>query len=340
MKSKQRRELSWKILSSYRSQIMGIAIIWIMLFHWPELFRSVPLVSFVTKRGMTGVEMFLLVSGIGLFYSMTKNENVKEFYIKRALRVLIPYLVISLPYWIWQDLWVKKDIGKFFLDYSLLAFWKSGDREVWYIALILGLYAVYPLIFKCFLKGGAVYKKAVLMALSLILPLIIYAVNPSYFAVTEIAFWRISSFVLGSLLAVWVMEGHKFSRMQFLGIAAAAIGTVAIVIVINHMVSVAGIFRVVYLPIGFICCFLSAVILWLLDCSWLNRLLSKFGACSLELYLIHIFLRSLYEYYVLGDGSDNSLMNTIVIPCITIALSIVLSMLAHKLIDKIKLGSK
>lgn len=340
MKIKQRSELSWKILSSYRRQIMGIAIIWIMLFHWSELFHSIPLVSFITKRGMTGVEMFLLVSGIGLFFSMTKNENIKEFYSKRALRVLVPYLIISLPYWIWQDIWVKRDIVKFFLDYSLIAFWKSGDRKVWYIALILILYAVYPFIFKGFLKGQEAYKKAALMALSLILPLLIYAVNPSYFALTEIAFWRISSFILGSLLAVWVMEGHKFSRMQFLGSAAAVIGTIAIVIVISRMVSIPGIFRTAYLPIGFICCLLSAVILWLLDCGWLNRLLSKFGACSLELYLIHIFLRSVYEYYIQEDGKVSSPLYSIVIPCITIALSIVLSMLAHSLIDKIKFGSK
>lgn len=63
MNRTERSEFSWKILSSYRSQIMGIAIIWIMFFHWPELFRSIPLVSFIMKRGMTGVEMFLLVSG-------------------------------------------------------------------------------------------------------------------------------------------------------------------------------------------------------------------------------------------------------------------------------------
>lgn len=336
MNRTERSEFSWKILSSYRSQIMGIAIIWIMFFHWPELFRSIPLVSFIMKRGMTGVEMFLLVSGIGLFYSMTKNDDFKEFYIKRALRVLVPYLVISLPYWIWQDIYLNRGIRKFFLDYSLIAFWKNGDRKVWYIALILVLYAVYPFLFQYFQKGAVKSRKAALMALSLFLPFLIYAVNPSYFKVTEIAFWRISSFVLGSLLAVWVMEGHKFRKIQFLGIAAATMGVIAVVLILNHMTSIPGIFRMVYLPVGF----LSAVVLWLLNCGWLNSLLGKFGACSLELYLIHIFLRSLYEHYILTGITNSSPLYSIIIPCAIIALSIILSMLAHKLFDKIKFRTK
>ena len=42
------------------------------------------------------------------------------------------------------------DIFLFLKDMSLLSFWKDGTTRVWYIALILLLYALFPLIWDFF----------------------------------------------------------------------------------------------------------------------------------------------------------------------------------------------
>lgn len=50
--------------------------------------------------GSIGVEIFLFLSGMGLFFSMRKNENVLCFYKKRLKRLSVPYVLIGGIYWI------------------------------------------------------------------------------------------------------------------------------------------------------------------------------------------------------------------------------------------------
>lgn len=338
MKGSEDKQITWGILSTYRSQIMGTAIIWIMLMHGLELFprvlEGVPIVRFIIDRGMIGVEMFLLVSGIGLFFSLFKNENLLQFYTKRINRVVVPYLAIALPFWIWKDIWLEKDIGKFFLDISLLSFWKEGVYTVWYVALILPIYAVYPLFFLMFMKKTTILKKSIFMSVGIVLPFLVYVINPYYFTLTEIAFWRISSFVLGNLLAEWVIQNHKISRIQFLVMGSIAVGFTVIAFVLNHTMRFPGIVRLIYLPLGLICSLSIGIILKFLNAGWLNRSLGAAGKYSLELYLIHVFLRSVYKHYVPKCVNSSSFQGMLIWFMI-IGLSVLLSVLFHRFLSKL-----
>lgn len=68
-----------RLISKYRTRIMGCAMIAIMLFHQP-FFYSNPLVDFFHLYGFWGVEVFLFVSGFGVVYSLRKN-SLKQYYI-------------------------------------------------------------------------------------------------------------------------------------------------------------------------------------------------------------------------------------------------------------------
>lgn len=62
-------------LSKYRSELMGIAIIWIVLFHSnisapDNFFLRVLWYLFVSFGGGIGVDIFFILSGFGLFYSV------------------------------------------------------------------------------------------------------------------------------------------------------------------------------------------------------------------------------------------------------------------------------
>lgn len=75
-----------KLLSDYRSCLMGIAIIWIVLFHSgieaPEniILRALWYI-FVSFGGGIGVDIFFILSGFGLFFSAEKAklENVRNW---------------------------------------------------------------------------------------------------------------------------------------------------------------------------------------------------------------------------------------------------------------------
>ena len=143
--------LTGKCLGQYRKELMGIAMIWVMIFHsYTGILRKlhIPVLYQICRHGNLGVEIFLLLSGFGLYYSLSKNDQVLPFYKRRLVRVVLPWLILSCPYWIVKSILVDKDsIGIFFLNWFGLSFWTEGITTVWYIAFIILLYAIYPFVF-------------------------------------------------------------------------------------------------------------------------------------------------------------------------------------------------
>ena len=75
---------------------MGMAILSILIFHYTEDCYTVGInysgivKLYKTYIGSSGVDIFLLLSGLGLYYSFSKNNSIKDFYSKRLKRVLVP----------------------------------------------------------------------------------------------------------------------------------------------------------------------------------------------------------------------------------------------------------
>ena len=85
------------LISKYRAEIMGLSIIWIMLFHSgipvpDHIILKALWYVFVSFGGGFGVNIFLILSGFGLMCSALKRddrnqkENILSFY-KRSDRV-------------------------------------------------------------------------------------------------------------------------------------------------------------------------------------------------------------------------------------------------------------
>jgi len=79
-------------LAKYRQQLMGFAMSWIICYHFGLGAFHLPLINFVGKTGYGGVDLFLFLSGLGIYFSLSKDENKRRFYLKRVLRIL-PYYV-------------------------------------------------------------------------------------------------------------------------------------------------------------------------------------------------------------------------------------------------------
>lgn len=85
--------VTWGILSKYRNELYGFSIIWIILFHGLELKKTVlpKALKFIEpflKHGNCGVEIFLFLSGICLYFSLKKNQDIIYFFKKRVSRIL------------------------------------------------------------------------------------------------------------------------------------------------------------------------------------------------------------------------------------------------------------
>ena len=116
--------MDYSLIYKHRTAVMGAAALMILLFHFGAcLYDSlqIPVVTRVLSCGNIGVDIFLFLSGIGLYCSVTKDSRPLPFYRRRISRVLIPTLAVSLPYWFATDFLFKKTgAGMFLLDWTTL----------------------------------------------------------------------------------------------------------------------------------------------------------------------------------------------------------------------------
>ena len=135
---------SYELLSKYRGVLMGVQILLIMAFHYTEDLSNAadhfngPAQVFYDYIGSSGVDMFLMISGLGLYYSWKRNPDAGAFYRKRLTRVLVPYVAVALVGWIWFD-FVHSDAGvvRFLADIAFVTFFTDGVKWFWYIAVCL-----------------------------------------------------------------------------------------------------------------------------------------------------------------------------------------------------------
>ena len=84
-------------ISSARNILFGFATLIIMLFHSSiRIPRRFPFLRFMKKTGNLGVDIFLFLSAIGLYFSFSKNERVIDFYKRRMLRILPPLFLFNV----------------------------------------------------------------------------------------------------------------------------------------------------------------------------------------------------------------------------------------------------
>ena len=90
------KEIEWADLSRYRGELMGAAMLFIVLFH-VDLPRY-DLYYGLRRCGNVGVDMFLFLSGIGLWYSWSKNTSLRQFFLNRYIRIYPAWLIVASLY--------------------------------------------------------------------------------------------------------------------------------------------------------------------------------------------------------------------------------------------------
>lgn len=81
---------SKEIVSKYRAPVMGLISLWIVLYHTSMKLPSV--LNEIETQGFAGTDVFLFLSGFGLYYALTKNSDIMEFYKRRVKRIIPAYI--------------------------------------------------------------------------------------------------------------------------------------------------------------------------------------------------------------------------------------------------------
>ena len=91
------------LFSKYRSALMGLATIGILMCHAPANGVCLPFhLNSILGLGQMGVMVFFFVSGIGLYFSTRTMEynskSIIAWYRKRLVRLFVPYVILYAPY--------------------------------------------------------------------------------------------------------------------------------------------------------------------------------------------------------------------------------------------------
>ena len=201
------REIELADVSRYRGELMGAAIIFIILFHVP-LARS-DMFFGLRRCGNIGVDMFLFLSGLGLWYSWVKNPSVKHFYRRRLLRIFPTWLVISSIYYLQRFNFETGDYLNLLLEITInWGFWLNDEGTFWFIPAIMMLYLWAPWYMRLIQKHPVFRWLPVLMICWYV---IVQWVIPIHQAVGHIEiFWsRVPIFFIGINFAEWVKKDVK-----------------------------------------------------------------------------------------------------------------------------------
>lgn len=341
------KELNWGSLSKYRNQLFGISIITIIIFHWCldviELNEGTGNVWYRLADGYntlilsTGVEIFLLLSGMGLYRSFDRNHDLLRFYKNRVVRMLPTYFTLGLLFWIIIDFGVRHTgVSEFIHDLFWVTFVTKGRSTVWFVPAIIGFYCIFPLLYYLAKRNEGsvsfyfIYTLAVLLILALI-----KQTSGKFYQNTEIALNRILIFSYGVFLAPRILNSDPFRKRDlflpvfgiFLKVFRAWLPTTGISYP-SRLFSIIN-SRIVNCFYVFVPLLIYVVLLSLSKRStFVDKILVFAGAHSLELYLTHIMLRTIFRDLGIHPGYA---LNELIL----VVLAVILSWADKKLVGRL-----
>lgn len=295
-----KRSIALEGLSKHRTALMGIAIICVMLCHntliVPELLINIW--KTLTVMLQCGVDIFLLLSGLGLYYSFRKQPEKRKFWIKRFTKILPPYLVcVAFVGVVFVVLLKELSLANYIWGYSLISFYLDAKLTVWFIAVIVLLYAVFPYLYAVLQKFPRFFGFAVAGCGIICLVLSYMDCPRAISGVNTIFLSRLPAFLSGMLIAKAILDGKNPKVPDILAWLVWSASAALLILAVNAPKGVLWtIVRLLFLPFS-----LSGLLLLLkpLDkCKHGGYPYKAFyflGGLTLEIYLMHQHIGNLLD---------------------------------------------
>ena len=277
-------EFNVQDISKYRSQLMGVATFLVIFGH--SVGNGVLMPNWMESLcglASVGVDIFLVVSGLGLWYSLNNvNTNrwggVKYWYLRRYKRILIPYLLIIGLHKLLSVLH-GQPILQAVLELSTVSYW-INHRGAWFIAMLIPLYAITPLHYKiCQWVKSQVLYSFVLIGIIVLVSVLNYPMENSagkiVIANIKHVLYHLPSFFIGFMLAPYALSNKKISNFWVIILPLAA------VVIMKYMQWGYWPEFLVFPFLPILCCFFKSM------GSWISSVLVFFGKISLESYLFN-----------------------------------------------------
>lgn len=341
-------------ISQYRNALYGVAILWIVMFHGValenlEIGENFFFFDQTFRMGNVAVDMFMLLSGICLYFSYSKGPKLGDFYLKRVVRVYIPYLLMTLPYIIYCFVDGQIDLPLMIKAIFTVNFWtgESTPIDFWYISLLLVLYLLYPLFFLILFRpatgklsqgAGELIRMLIMVAVSFALSMVIFFCMSSVYVVLARALSRITVFLFGCYLGKAVKEKRRFHWIFLVLSLLILIGAYPLYVGENSILR--GIWGRYYGSLtGVAVVLLLSQLFILLSYIKLDKVFGFFGSFSLEIYVMTILGRKIFYNTPLYQEGEHVLRWYLIFMAVSILAAYAVFWI-EKPIAKLILGSK
>jgi surface polysaccharide O-acyltransferase-like enzyme len=133
--------------------IRCIAILSVIAIHVTGSYSmNSRLIYFWNQSMRYSVPIFVLLSGLVLYYSDLRKENFSclQFYYKRFTKIVIPYFLWTLIYLLYNNRHEPGSLFKSFSSFLIIIgkalLYGSAHYHLYFIVIILQLYLIYPLL--------------------------------------------------------------------------------------------------------------------------------------------------------------------------------------------------
>lgn len=288
------RSLGCDALSRCRGELMGLAMLWILFYHAFYLEPRWYLAKAAQTKGFCGVDIFLMLSALGLAMSLDrKQQPLGRFYLRRSLRVLPTYWLVVGLYGLALRLAGRASLKTVAWSLSTLFYWFHKPNIFnWYVPALLGFYLLTPLLFRLvkrcrrrWLLVGAVY---------LAMTPITTFLDLRGFSYLDDFLFRVPIFFAGLALGLAISEGRELTAKALAGMSLCVLAGP----VLSWAYQKIGIYFspvCVFMPICPVLCLGLARILLCLPERGLRHGLRTLGACSLEIYLLNVVFVREYD---------------------------------------------
>lgn len=257
-------------VTANRTYLMGIAMLLVILYHCGVF----PFRYF----GYWGVDIFLFLSGFGICFSLSKNDSMLRFYLKRIQRIMPAAIVCGIVFF---------EIGCVHGVKSLAPF----GLNLWYIRTILFFYLMSPLIYLV-VKKWKLPACLLIILFSEIMSYVVLVVCPGGY-VLGWSLPRLPVYILGMMLPFYSNDGKGEIKLWLLFVLALLGMGVSASVGVHQMLDWRNYVWYMFMPSVLLTPAIVGGVL--LFSTFLKRVLPvcvlKFlgltGALSLELYLIH-----------------------------------------------------
>ncbi len=300
--------MGYDALSRYRSELMGLAMLWVMLYHAWELDLFWAPLNALRAIGFGGVDIFILLSAMGLCMSLDRREQRFGTYLaRRAARIGPAYYAVMVPSTLAAIVRGTAPVSALFWNATLLSYWLQTEGSFnWYVS---GIMTLYVLAWPCFHAMRRTRHRAAAAALGVAASLALCAllIRRDWWSYLGVPY-RLPIFFLGLLMGFYAGEGRKIgARDVCFWCAWTACGVGYFVLAVREIV------KVIYLPPSLVlvfavlpACLAVCALFRRLPLGALRRFLRLVGERSLEIYLLNVTLFAqptpLRRYLDVGPG--------------------------------------